>query len=129
MISPGALVDGFNNLTTMVFGSASSEPTADGGYDPSPMDVFVVREMLSRAIRLPPDIVDVIFDYAEYWAHSTNYIDYLEEHKEPMRVTGSSELENRFLVSIFPSAAALYGSEPRLTAIAPLCAYWPHHPR
>ena len=101
MISPGALVDRINNLTTMVFGNASSESTADGGYDPSPMDVFVVREMLSRAIRLPPDIVDVIFDYAEYWAHSTNYIDYLEEHKTPMRVVGTSKSENRFLVSIF----------------------------
>ncbi|KFH45648.1 hypothetical protein ACRE_035730 [Hapsidospora chrysogenum ATCC 11550] len=102
MISTGALVDRINNLATMVFGNASSESTVDGGYDPSPMDVFVVREMLSRAVRLPPDIVDVIFDYAEYWAHSTNYIDYLEERRIPMRVVGTSKSENRFLLRSVP---------------------------
>lgn len=97
-ISPAAIAD---QMSKMFFGTSSSEPEKKGdAYDPTPVDIVVVRTMMCRAKRLPPDIVDVIFDHAEYWAHSTNQIDYLEEHKSPLRITGSGKKENRFLVSV-----------------------------
>lgn len=74
--------------------------TNDGLYHPTPIDIVVVRTMLTRSVKLPPDLVDAIFDYAEYWAHSTNVIDYQAEQQEPLRINGSSMSEDKFLVSI-----------------------------
>jgi hypothetical protein len=86
-----------NKLQEMVFGNPSS--STDEPYNPSPLDICKLRALLARERGLPPDIVDVIFDYAEYWAHSSNHIDYLEEHKDALRVAGGGRMENRFLVS------------------------------
>lgn len=77
----------------------------DGTYHPSPIDIVVVRIMLIRSVKLPPDLVDAIFDYAEYWAHSTNAIDYRAEHQELLRICGSTKVEDEFLVS---HSVALY---------------------
>lgn len=69
---------------------------------PTPIDIVVVQIMLTRAKRLPPDIVDAIFDHAEYWAHSTNEIDFMVEHKHPLRINGTSATEDKFLVRPVP---------------------------
>lgn len=42
----------------------------NGQYEPSPVDVFIVREMLANFTKLPVDVVEVILDMAEYWPHS-----------------------------------------------------------
>ena len=70
-----------------------------GPYEPTPLDICKVRALMVARIGLPEEIVDSIFDFAEYWAHSSNYIDYMEEHKDPLRIAGGCRLENRFLVS------------------------------
>lgn len=66
----------------------------DGLYEPSPIDVAVVRIMMSRSKSLPPDLVDVIFDYAEYWAHSVT------TSARARSSNGSSDTENLFVVSL-----------------------------
>lgn len=76
----------------------ASEPNA-APYDPTPIDIVVVRIMLIQSKKLPPDIVDAVFDHAEYWAHSSNEIDYQAEHQSALRIIGSSSVENKFLVS------------------------------
>ncbi|OAQ60010.1 ankyrin repeat protein [Pochonia chlamydosporia 170] len=76
--------------------------TNDGLYHPTPIDIVVVRTMLTRSVKLPPDLVDAIFDYAEYWAHSTNVIDYQAEQQEPLRINGSSMSEDKFLLRSYP---------------------------
>jgi hypothetical protein len=73
--------------------------TPDRSFAPEPVEIYVVRAMLAKAKKLPTDIVDLIFDHAEYWAHSSNEIDYRAEHQEPLRVTGRSPSENKFAVS------------------------------
>lgn len=73
--------------------------TDDGFYHPTPIDIVVVRVMLTRSAKLPPTLVDQIFEDAEYWAHSTNVIDYQAEQQEPLRINGSSMTEDKFLVS------------------------------
>ncbi|ODA83173.1 hypothetical protein RJ55_01684 [Drechmeria coniospora] len=77
-------------------------PASDDGYNPTPIDIAVTRIMLVRSLRLPPDLVDAIFDFAEYWAHSTNAINYTTEHQDCLRVSGSSHLEDRFLLRSYP---------------------------
>ncbi|OAA36068.1 hypothetical protein NOR_07674 [Metarhizium rileyi] len=74
----------------------------DGAYYPTPIDIVVARVMLTRSVKLPPDLVDAIFDYAEYWAHSTNVIDYQAEQQEPLRISGTSSTEDRFLLRSYP---------------------------
>lgn len=65
------------------------------GYQPSIVDVAVVKAMLYRAKKLPADLIDTILDMAEYWIHSSTHLD------ERISVMGGSEArENRFLVSI-----------------------------
>ena len=92
-------------LYNLVYGESTAATSPHTGtrdenglYQPTPTDIYVARAMLVKAIQLPPDIVDAVFDYAEYWAHSSNYIDYIEEHKSPLRILGGSPSENRFLV-------------------------------
>lgn len=88
-----------NKLYEMVLGE-SAPPMPAGPYEPMPLDICKVRALMVARIGLPEEIVDSIFDFAEYWAHSSNYIDYLEEHKDPLRIAGGGRLENRFLVSL-----------------------------
>ncbi|KAG9252506.1 uncharacterized protein F5Z01DRAFT_232268 [Emericellopsis atlantica] len=108
-------------LNSLVFGEATAAPSPrpgtrdeNGLYEPTPTDIFVVRAMLVKAMRLPPDIVDAVFDYAEYWAHSSNYIDYIEEHKNPLRILGGSASENRFLLRSFPVGFTSLGDRQSL---------------
>ncbi|KAK2594080.1 hypothetical protein QQS21_008229 [Conoideocrella luteorostrata] len=74
----------------------------DGFYRPTPIDIIVTRIMLMRSIKLPADLVDAVFDYAEYWAHSTNVIDYQAEHQDSLRIVGSSPEEDKFLLRSYP---------------------------
>ncbi|QUC17577.1 uncharacterized protein UV8b_01818 [Ustilaginoidea virens] len=74
----------------------------DGIYRPTPLDITVTRIMLTRSLRIPPDLVDSIFDYAEYWAHSINVIDYQAEHQDSLRIAGNSATENKFLLRSYP---------------------------
>lgn len=40
-------------------------------YEPSIIDVLIVKAMLNKALALPPELLNTIFDLAEYWPHST----------------------------------------------------------
>ncbi|KAH6885254.1 hypothetical protein B0T10DRAFT_550559 [Thelonectria olida] len=71
-------------------------------FAPEPVDIYVVRAMLAKAKKLPADIVDLVFDHAEYWVHSSNEIDYKAEHQEPLRVSGRSPSENKFALRSYP---------------------------
>ena len=72
---------------------------ADGSYDPSPLDITVVRIMLVRSKRLPPDLVDGIFEMAEYWVRTATAVDYTTEVGRYMSVRGGGNPEDEFLVS------------------------------
>lgn len=76
----------------------TSSSSSSGGL--TPVDVIITRIMLTKGRKLPPGVVDVILDFAEYWAHSSNEVDYIAEHSSPLRVNGQSPSENKFLVSL-----------------------------
>ncbi|KAM0345508.1 hypothetical protein ACHAPU_006435 [Fusarium lateritium] len=94
-------------LRSMLLGESRerSQDDEDGKSNASspegltPIDIVITRIMLSKGTKLPPDVVDVIFDFAEYWAHSSNEIDYMLQHSENLLVNGQSPAENKFLVS------------------------------
>ncbi|KAL7906530.1 hypothetical protein GGI35DRAFT_458348 [Trichoderma velutinum] len=69
----------------------------DKSYEPSIVDIAVVKAMLYRAKKLPPDLIDAILDMAEYWIHSTTHLD------DRISIMGGSEArENRFLLRSYP---------------------------
>ncbi|KAG5952407.1 hypothetical protein E4U53_000971 [Claviceps sorghi] len=74
----------------------------DDLYRPTPIDIIVAHIMLTRSLKLPPELVDSIFDMAEYWAHSTNVIDYRAQQQHELRIIGASRLENKFLLRSYP---------------------------
>lgn len=80
-----------------------AEPNIDGLYEPTILDVLVVREMLNKALGLLPELIDDVFDWAEYWPHSSAVGNY-----EPgfRLVTGGSRRaqETLFLVGLFPDS-------------------------
>lgn len=79
-----------------------AERNVNGPYEPTILDVLVVREMLNRGLGLLPELIDDVFDWAEYWPHSTAVGSY-----EPgfRLVTGGSRhgQETLFLVGLSPA--------------------------
>ncbi|KAL6872489.1 hypothetical protein HDV57DRAFT_505317 [Trichoderma longibrachiatum] len=74
-----------------------SSASSDSPYEPSLVDIALVKAMLIRAKQLPPDLVDAVLDMAEYWAHSTTRLD------ERIGILGGNEeRENRFLLRSYP---------------------------
>ncbi|KAM3530864.1 hypothetical protein NHJ13051_001092 [Beauveria bassiana] len=70
----------------------------NGHYDPSPIDVAVVRIMLAKATKLPVDVVDGIFELAEYWVRTTTAADYSGN----ALYVSSRSVQDRFLVRSLP---------------------------
>jgi len=71
-------------------------------FHPSPGDIKLVREMLCEWTTIPVDVVDEILDYAEYWAHSSNEIDFNLEHGSHLKISGTSPSKNKFLLRSYP---------------------------
>lgn len=114
-IMPFSLVQRLRSMNISGASSGStSDTTPEDSYAPTPTDIVIVRIMLTRGNKwkLPPDIVDAIFDQAEYWAHSSNEIDFKVEHKSALRIVGRSRAENRFLVCC---SASHFTAQRRLT--------------
>ncbi|RDA88401.1 hypothetical protein CP532_5635 [Ophiocordyceps camponoti-leonardi (nom. inval.)] len=66
------------------------------GFEPLPGDIAFMRATLMRAKGLPPDIIDLIFDQAEYWAHSSSFFE------QSVRISGTDAQENKFLIRCPP---------------------------
>lgn len=45
-------------------------------FEPSPVDVLVLRVMIQKARALPLEIVNSILEFAEYWPCSHSSVDY-----------------------------------------------------
>jgi len=96
---PQNVILGLRSMLSSGFQDESEKKSTPTVKDLTPIDIVVTRIMLTKGKKLPPDVVDVIFDFAEYWAHSSNEIDYIAEHSDPLMINGASPVENKFLVS------------------------------
>jgi hypothetical protein len=75
-------------------------------FQPSPIDVVVVKLFLERAARLPPELRDTIIEMAEYWPYSEARIDYKATLGDASRIWGSrTDEEDRLLVSLLLDTA------------------------
>jgi hypothetical protein len=81
-------------------GSSSQQNTGPHalrpGYQPSALDVVVVKAMLTKGLALPNEIVLSLLDHAEYWPHTCTILD------RSLTVTSGEGHEDQFIVSITP---------------------------
>ena len=64
-------------------------------FEPGILDVLVVKAMLNKAFALPPELLDTIFDLADYWPHSST-----QWSGGPLQIYGGrADREDVFLVS------------------------------
>lgn len=79
-------------------------PTPTTSYEVSPEDVTQVKDILAKSRNLPPELVDMIIDRAEYWACATTSINYPSH----ISVRGGRPGEDQFLVRLFHDFNSLY---------------------
>lgn len=95
----GITSDGSNGPGSFATGSGSSGPNSgpsDSGnavYEPSALDVVVVKIMLTKGCKLPHEIVLSLLDHAEYWPHTTTTLDH------SLIVSSGAGREDQFVVS------------------------------
>lgn len=68
-------------------------------YEPRPEDIVEVKDILSKARNIPPELVDMILDRAEYWACSATVIDYSNHPQHKITILGARPAQSQFLVS------------------------------
>ncbi len=80
--------------------STAGRITENEEFEPGPKDLVDVRLILEKTGKLPPEVVDLIFDHAEYWASSTTTVDYRNLPGGHLVIRGGRPGEDRFLVSL-----------------------------
>ncbi|KAI5867474.1 hypothetical protein GGS23DRAFT_548537 [Durotheca rogersii] len=103
MINPNRLRNPFRGIPPVPPADSPAEPDSPpipNGYDATPRDVLEVKKIMCQEKHLPPEIVDIILDHAEYWASSVNVVDYTDN----LRVVrgGRPESENQLLLRTAP---------------------------
>ncbi|KAK1763564.1 hypothetical protein QBC33DRAFT_549332 [Phialemonium atrogriseum] len=114
----------FWNLIWPSLASAKMEhlEALDGNdlYEPTVLDVLVVRAMINKAFGLAPELVDAVIDAAEYWPHSTVIGDYRQLQGGMKAAVGSSSRgsKNLFLARSQPLGFARHpaGADPQAWA-------------
>ncbi|KAI2611832.1 hypothetical protein GGR54DRAFT_616928 [Hypoxylon sp. NC1633] len=96
----------------------NASPTMTNLYEIGPEDILEVKDILSKTGNLPPELVDIILDRAEYWACATTIVDYSNQPRGRLSVPDSSEdqfllrTEPLGLTKWSPSSQALWRDEP-----------------
>ena len=65
-------------------------------FHPAPVDVAIVKAMLHKAARLPPELLDMLLDHAEYWPRSRTIVNY--EASRVVNVYGQTQQRENILV-------------------------------
>lgn len=92
--SSGAGSSSSSRRSLLEHNAASSAPSTE--YEPSALDVVVVKAMLTNGLRLPAEIVLSLLDYAEYWPHTTTTLDH------SLTVSSGPGRENQFILRSKP---------------------------
>ncbi|KAI1140940.1 hypothetical protein F5Y05DRAFT_375634 [Hypoxylon sp. FL0543] len=77
-------------------------PTLTSSYEARPEDIVEVKDILSKGRNLPPELVDIILGYAEYWACSATVIDYTNHPRSHISILGARPGQDQFLVRTEP---------------------------
>ncbi|KAI1506045.1 hypothetical protein F5X99DRAFT_366963 [Biscogniauxia marginata] len=71
-------------------------------YERSPVDCLEVKRVVAKATSFPPELVDIIMDFAEYWACSVSSIDYTQLRARRHTITGGRPSEDEMLLRTPP---------------------------
>lgn len=71
-------------------------------FEPRAIDVAIVKVMLSKGMKVPPEIVDIIVDYAEYWARTTVSMDFKGANAVRIRGSRRDSEEDKLLLRTRP---------------------------
>ncbi|RYP40585.1 hypothetical protein DL767_001585 [Monosporascus sp. MG133] len=71
-------------------------------YEPSSKDISHVKLILEKTGNLPPEVVDIILDHAEYWACAIASADYRSLPSGHLVIRGSQPTEDKFLLRTEP---------------------------
>jgi hypothetical protein len=73
-------------------------PEHSNTHDPTSKDCAVVKGILAKASNFPAELVDIVMDFAGYWACSVASIDYTVTASQQHTIRGQSD-EDQMLVS------------------------------
>ncbi|KAI1203489.1 hypothetical protein F5X97DRAFT_283117 [Nemania serpens] len=96
-------------------------PELKNTLDPTPKECAEVKSLLGKATRFPPELVDIVMDFAEYWACSITSIDYSVTANRSLDIHGGRDREDKFILRTEPlGLTAWHSSDPdRWQAAAP----------
>ncbi|KAH9889154.1 hypothetical protein F4778DRAFT_393216 [Xylariomycetidae sp. FL2044] len=77
-------------------------PKLSSVYETEPEDVARVKRILTKAGNLPPEVIDVILDFGEYWVCSATIIDYTTTLSQYHMIRGSRPDEDQLLLRTEP---------------------------
>lgn len=91
--APGSNSSSHNSASDPNAGPSDSRKAE---YEPSALDVVVVKIMLTKGCKLPHEIVLSLLDHAEYWPHTTTTLDH------SLSVSSGAGRENQFVLRSRP---------------------------
>ncbi|KAI0458532.1 hypothetical protein F5B21DRAFT_435389 [Xylaria acuta] len=77
-------------------------PELSNTFERTPKDCAEVKRILTKAANFPPEIVDAVMDFAEYWACSVASVDYSVTANGHLAIHGGGERENKLLLRTEP---------------------------
>ncbi|KAK3372324.1 hypothetical protein B0H63DRAFT_484365 [Podospora didyma] len=126
---PSALASGFVLGDTNTPGEEEGHSqVAEMKYEPSLLDVIVVKTMMKKAMHLPPEMIDQIANQAEYWPHTSTEVSYgINPVSGVLAVRGGhGRQENQFLLRTPPIG---FPKWPRDVQLPPNFTQLPPTPR
>ncbi|KAI0434832.1 hypothetical protein F5Y09DRAFT_294992 [Xylaria sp. FL1042] len=101
--------------------SEAPPPELKYTHKPTPKECVEVKRTLAKATNFPPELVDIIMDFAEYWACSVASIDYSVTAQGELAIYGGREGEDQFLLRTEPLGLTTWHSDDpnRWRAAAP----------
>ncbi|KAI0975792.1 hypothetical protein F4678DRAFT_282767 [Xylaria arbuscula] len=97
-----------------------TNPSSDGSkpppelkniHKPTPKDCAEVKSTLAKASNFPPELVDIVMDFAEYWACSVASIDYSVTARKELAIYGGRQVEDKFILRTEPLGLTTWHSK------------------
>ncbi|KAI0405926.1 hypothetical protein F4802DRAFT_124513 [Xylaria palmicola] len=77
-------------------------PELKSTQERKPEECIEVKRILRAATNFPPEIIDIVMDFAEYWACSVTSVDYSVTANGHLAIHGGGDRENKLLLRTEP---------------------------
>ncbi|GAP93012.1 hypothetical protein SAMD00023353_3100200 [Rosellinia necatrix] len=77
-------------------------PESKNSHELTPKQCVEARHVIGKATKFPPEIVDIVMDFAEYWVCSVTSIDYSTTDMRELIIYSGRDRENQFLLRTEP---------------------------